>query len=124
MKVSKLIPKLLLVALPLMVIIGFNLLKTNDLHYKKAHLEIGFLQKNSSFQTPAPPHPIGVETKEDVSISENDETFDSDDFNDFLASLESSKPHFSSSNQIGVHSYFAFSKCKCPIYIRNCSFLI
>lgn len=107
-----------------MVILGLNLSKSADLHLKKAQVEIGFLQKNTSFQTPAPPHPLGVETKEDVSISENDETFDSDDFIDFLASLEENKTYFSSSNQLQLLSYFALSNCKCPIYIRNCSFLI
>ena len=107
-----------------MIILGLNLSKSTDLHFKKAHVEIGFLQKNSSFQRPAPPHPLGVETKEDVSISENDETFDSDDFIDFLASLKDNKTRFSSSNQPNLLSNFALSKCKCPIYIRNCSFLI
>lgn len=124
MKVSKLIPRLFLVVLPLMVILGLNLSKSDDLHLKKGHVEIGFLQKNTSFQTPAPPHPLGFETKEDVNISENDETFDSDDFIDFLATLEEYKTRFSSSKQLNLLSYFALSKCKCPIYLRNCSFLI
>ncbi len=110
--------------LPLIVILGLNLSKNTNLHLKKGHVEIGFLQKNTSFQTPAPPHPLGVETKEDVSISENAETFDSDDFIDFLASLEANKTRFTTSAQVGALSYFALSKCKCPIYIRNCSFLI
>ena len=114
----------MLVVLPLMIILGLNLSKSADLHFKKAQVEIGFLQKSTSFQTPAPPHPLGVETKEDVNISENDETFDSDDFTDFLASLEENKTRFSSSNRPNLLSHFALSKCKCPIYIRNCSFLI
>jgi hypothetical protein len=124
LKVSKLIGKLLLVVLPLMIILGLNLSKSTDLQIKSSHSEVGFVQKTSSFETPAPPHPIGVETKEDLSISENDETFDSDDFTDFLASLEANKTGFKSTALIGDHSYFALSKCKCPIYIRNCSFLI
>jgi len=124
LKVSKLIGKLLLVVFPLILVLVLNLSKSADLHFKKAHVEIGFVQKTSSFETPAPPHPIGVETKEDVNISENDETFDSDDFTDFLASLEENKTYLYSSNQLSLLSYFALSKCKCPIYIRNCSFLI
>jgi hypothetical protein len=124
LKVSKLIGKLLLVVFPLILVLVLNLSKSADLHFKKAHVEIGFVQKTSSFETPAPPHPLGVETKEDVSISENDETFDSDDFTDFLASLEENKTRFTTTTPISDLSYFDLSKCKCPIYIRNCSFLI
>lgn len=114
----------MLVVLPLMLFLGINFFNTHELQVKKGHVTVGFLQKNSSFDIPAPPHPIGVETKEDVNISENDETFDSDTFTDYLASLSPKVTQHLKANPEGIHPYFALSKCKCPIYIRNCSFLI